>query len=331
MNETELFPGPRLGLVLSGGGAKGAYEEGVFRALDRLGLSPLVEAVSGCSIGALNALLFAMGDPGLRRRVWEETSFSALFPAPAGDLSPTPAERAEAARRASGPEELARLGGIASLEPLRELLCRELDPEKLRAGKPRVSVCAYDLREERPRYFWLEGRPFGEAVELALASSAIPVFFPPVAAAGSLFCDGGMVPPYSSRHNADKIPALPLAGLGLDLILVVHLNHYDAADLSAYPPSARVLELYPSRPLEESPGAGTMDFSREGIAWRLELGLRDALAAFAPLLAARLRGLPPDAVLAEHAGENRRLLERERGKNEAVARRAREKEAAGRG
>ena len=68
----------RMGLVLSGGGAKGAYQAGVFQAMEEAGLCPRVEAISGCSIGAMNALLFATGDPALWRQAWEESDFGAM-------------------------------------------------------------------------------------------------------------------------------------------------------------------------------------------------------------------------------------------------------------
>lgn len=48
----------KIGLVLSGGG-KGAYEVGVWRAMEQLGLAKDIAAVSGTSVGALNAALFA--------------------------------------------------------------------------------------------------------------------------------------------------------------------------------------------------------------------------------------------------------------------------------
>ncbi|PKN80690.1 MAG: hypothetical protein CVU48_01165 [Candidatus Cloacimonetes bacterium HGW-Cloacimonetes-1] len=49
----------KLGLVLSGGGAKGAYQLGVWKALEENGLAKHVVAVSGSSVGALNAIMFA--------------------------------------------------------------------------------------------------------------------------------------------------------------------------------------------------------------------------------------------------------------------------------
>ena len=64
----------KLGLVLAGGGGKGAYEIGVWQALRDLGLEQSVAAVSGTSVGALNAALFATGDLERARTVWRDLS-----------------------------------------------------------------------------------------------------------------------------------------------------------------------------------------------------------------------------------------------------------------
>ena len=49
----------KIGLVLSGGGGKGAYELGVWKALKELNLNKYISVFSGTSIGAFNAALFA--------------------------------------------------------------------------------------------------------------------------------------------------------------------------------------------------------------------------------------------------------------------------------
>lgn len=59
----------RIGLVLAGGGGKGAYQIGCWRALQRLGLTRF-EVISGTSVGALNGALIAMGDVGRAEGVW---------------------------------------------------------------------------------------------------------------------------------------------------------------------------------------------------------------------------------------------------------------------
>ena len=70
-----------LGLVLSGGGAKGSYEVGVWSALHEAGLAEEVVAISGTSIGAVNAALFASWpDPKGAERLWLENLGKVFIP-----------------------------------------------------------------------------------------------------------------------------------------------------------------------------------------------------------------------------------------------------------
>jgi len=52
---TSLLSAQNVGLVLSGGGAKGAYEVGVWKALTDVGITDRISVISGTSVGALNA------------------------------------------------------------------------------------------------------------------------------------------------------------------------------------------------------------------------------------------------------------------------------------
>lgn len=61
---------PRWGIVFCGGGAKGAYQIGVWKRLRELGLEDRLKGVSGASVGALNSLLFAQGDLEPAEKVW---------------------------------------------------------------------------------------------------------------------------------------------------------------------------------------------------------------------------------------------------------------------
>lgn len=60
-----------LALVLSGGGAKGAYEVGVWQELQAAELAPRVKAISGTSVGAINSALFA-SRPDAAETLWLE-------------------------------------------------------------------------------------------------------------------------------------------------------------------------------------------------------------------------------------------------------------------
>lgn len=60
----------KYGLVLSGGGGKGAYEVGVWKALLEYGLAQKMRAVSGTSVGGLNSALFSLQDYDQLEELW---------------------------------------------------------------------------------------------------------------------------------------------------------------------------------------------------------------------------------------------------------------------
>ena len=60
----------KIGLVLGGGGGKGAYQIGVWKALREYKVDKYITYVSGTSIGSLNSLLFLGGDLDKAIHVW---------------------------------------------------------------------------------------------------------------------------------------------------------------------------------------------------------------------------------------------------------------------
>ncbi len=76
----------KVGLVLSGGGGKGAYELGVWKALVEMKLDKYIEVISGTSIGAFNAALFAQGDMDNAQALWDEVTMEKLVPMTKMDL-----------------------------------------------------------------------------------------------------------------------------------------------------------------------------------------------------------------------------------------------------
>jgi predicted acylesterase/phospholipase RssA len=70
----DLLRGSRIGLVLCGGGFKGAYQVGAWKALRELGFDRFT-AVAGTSVGALNAVLIANGDVETAETVWKYKGF----------------------------------------------------------------------------------------------------------------------------------------------------------------------------------------------------------------------------------------------------------------
>ena len=152
-----MWPPRKLSLGLQGGGSFGAFTWGV---LERLLEQPACEfeAISGASVGAINAALLACGlvldgREGARRllasfwtRVTSETSFRSLmllgaFSTPSSSVAFGPAPR------------LGRLDP-SDLDPLRETLTQDIDFSALRASIcPKLMIAATRMRDGSPRIF----------------------------------------------------------------------------------------------------------------------------------------------------------------------------------
>ncbi len=195
-------------LVLQGGGALGAYQMGVFRALHEAGIEP--DWVIGTSIGAINASLIAGNPPESRleamaefwRRVVHSPAHRMLASAPqiGGTLANwltmtggipnffTPNLRAFAGLHTRlGPES----AGYYSTEPLRRTLDELVDFDLVNAGGVRLTVGAANVRTSEMKYF--DSRDMALDVRHVMASGALPPAFPAVRIDGELFWDGGIL------------------------------------------------------------------------------------------------------------------------------------------
>ena len=69
----------KIGLALAGGGARGAYQIGAWKAFKEMGLDTKISAYSGASVGSLNAALFAMDDYDAAYNIWMKLNRDSLF------------------------------------------------------------------------------------------------------------------------------------------------------------------------------------------------------------------------------------------------------------
>ncbi|MFO0567367.1 MAG: patatin-like phospholipase family protein [Polyangiaceae bacterium] len=223
----------RLAVILSGGGARGAYEVGVlwylFDELTRLrGAPPRVDVICGTSVGAINSAYLAahLGDPvlGMRRLVdvWSSLKLDDVL--------------GFGWRQAiSLPKVLYGGGsgaGVFDVSPMARLVQREVPwravTRTLRSGLLKaLSVSATEVATGRTVIFMQTGpntslptrapprtliRADRIGPQHALASAAIPLLFPPVQIGSQLYVDGGV------RQNT---PIAPAIRLGATHVLVV--------------------------------------------------------------------------------------------------------------
>lgn len=73
--------GPVRALVLAGGGAKGSYQVGVWRALQELDWTPAI--ITGASVGTLNGCMFTLGKAREVEELWRSLEIHDVLDVPA--------------------------------------------------------------------------------------------------------------------------------------------------------------------------------------------------------------------------------------------------------
>lgn len=283
----------KIGLVLAGGGAKGAYEVGVYKALRELELVDNIKVISGTSIGAINALFFAMDNPKVIGDSWRNLSYSRFILNQQNtrerklDLI---LEKIKSINTESGIFEQINLNdiGLLSQSGIKDFIEEYIDMEIIKNSDKELYACAYNVDKERPEYFKLNDCTEEEIKDRVLASSAIPHMFKPMLIDGMRYSDGGIHSPLYSKNNIDNVPIAPLRNYECDLIIVVYLSNKDKVNKKGFE-DAKVIEIYPSSSLEVISGMGSLNLRKNTIEGNIELGYRDAMVEIAPLIVKILR------------------------------------------
>jgi NTE family protein len=241
---------PKRAVVLSGGGARGAYEAGVLRFIlddlpKRTGVQPDFEIVCGTSVGAIHACFLAATADEVEGRgdklvaIWDRMRVHEIFNFTTRDFFRLPRRMlgvkrvAQQLREGQRPD---RLYGLLDTEPLERLVLQAIPwrgiRRNIRSGRiDTVCVAATQIATGRAVVFCDSNRPElppwaadsnirMQRIRLsplhALASAAIPLLFPSVRVGARYYGDGGL------RLNT---PLAPAVRLGADRILVIGLTH----------------------------------------------------------------------------------------------------------
>ena len=201
---------PRKALVLAGGGARGSYQVGVWRALTELGWNPQI--ITGTSVGSLNGAMFALDLYETARDMW--TSIRSQ------DVMELPEETRNLTELHQFLRDVVRAGGM-DVTPLEEIVERVLDEDALRASPIRFGLVTVEKRGLKPRELPLEEIPKGKVNDYLLASAAC---FPALRAKqidGVQFLDGGyrdnMPTALAQKMGAEELVCVDLEGVGITL------------------------------------------------------------------------------------------------------------------
>jgi NTE family protein len=231
--ETDPWSGRRFDLVLSGGGALGAFQAGVYEALEELGREP--DRLVGTSIGALNAALMAGNPPERRlerlRGFWDLVAEPAFSPAAlAGD-----ARRIVKAVFALHARLLGRPGlyrphlprlflqnsgwgspSLYHLGPAVATLRRLVDFDRIGDAGPQLAVHLTDLGTGAP--VLVDSASDRLRPEHLVASMGLLPDFPPTEIDGRWFCDGGFSANLPLHAVLDPPPEADVLCLAVDLL-----------------------------------------------------------------------------------------------------------------
>ncbi|WP_162053940.1 patatin-like phospholipase family protein [Pontibacter pamirensis] len=175
----------RVGLALSGGGARGIAHLGVLKALDELGIK--ISMISGVSSGAIAGVMYAYGfTPDEILKLIKNLSVFKIMRPTFGNAGLMHLEEIEKLYKTY-------LGANASFEDL----------------KIPVVVGTTDMNEGTNVYF-----SSGELIKPLIATSAVPILYKPVEYKGKLLNDGGLL---------NNLPVEPLHN-NCDIKIGVHVN-----------------------------------------------------------------------------------------------------------
>ena len=271
----------KIGLALAGGGARGAYQIGAWKAFREYGIDDLITCYSGASVGSLNAVLFAMGDYEKAKNTWLSLDKDSLFNLEKKIYKRLFKEKLNFFNK-----------GIYNTKRLERLMDETIDYSLLKDKE--VYVATTFLGEERRHFYDLLKTNFDHYFksdknmikyqnlsELSeehvrksmLASCAIPIAFKPITIDQDTFFDGGLL---------DNTPYQPLKDAGCGKIIIIDLFRMNFKRFRGEKDES-LFFIHPKKSLR-----GILDFDKKRIRRRFELGYVDTVS-FLELHAEELR------------------------------------------
>ena len=247
----------KTGIVLEGGGLRGAYHVGALQAFKEKNIE--IQGVTGVSIGAINGALLALGKLDLLEELYRSIEPTDVIRGEAGplvslDLSEFNYQTLKELFNAV--VETIKNRGL-DITPLRELLEKYIVEEELRASPMRYGIGAVDLQALKGVELLLEEIPEGELIEFILASAYLPLF----KAEKRRYLDGGF-------YNSIPLDLLIRSG-DYDQIFVIRTGTINPHQ-SLNRPHVRVINPSKKTGL-------TLEFNSETIDRNIKLGYYDTL------------------------------------------------------
>ena len=259
----------KIGLALAGGGARGAYQIGAWKALEELGIVDKISAYSGASVGSLNAALFAMGDYETAKEVWLGLDKDSLFNIEKQIFKRIYKERLKFLNR-----------GVFSTKRLEKLIDKTIDFKKIQEKEVYIATTLlggakstfFDLLRTNYKHYFLDDNQISyhilselteeEMKKVMLASCATVTAYNTNPDTIEINYDGGIL---------DNTPYQPLIEAGCEVIIIIDLFKTSFTKKKKVK-GVRLVTVHPKRSLR-----GVLDFNNKHIIRRFEHGYTDTL------------------------------------------------------
>lgn len=259
--ELQLDISRPYGVVLEGGGARGAYQIGAWKALREAGVQ--IRGIAGSSVGALNGALMCMDDLERAEHLWKNITYSHVM-----DVEEVPVELLQDWRSVGFKDALTGVAGILKeggidIAPLRRLIAETVDEERIRRSERELFVTAFSVDERRQKVLDVKELPEGEIGD-ALMASAYFLVFKNEPLGGKRYMDGGMF---------NNVPVDVLLERGYEDLIVIRIYGpgVDTERFVEIPDHVRLHRIAPRKSL-----GGILEFDRRRALRNMRLGYYDA-------------------------------------------------------
>ena len=247
------------GLVLDGGGARGAYQIGAWKALKEAGVK--ISAVAGTSVGALNGALICMDDLEKAEKIWSEMEFSRVM-----SVDDDWMRQFFQGEQKLG-DILAELGrvfrdGGVDAAPLRKLIHENVDEEKIRGCGKEFFIVTFSLTDMKELELSVSDIPEGRLEDFLLASAYLVGFKNEPMEDGKRYIDGGIF---------NNVPADVLVEKGYTDLIEVRIYGPGREPRVSLPEDGEMYQIGPRVKL-----GSIIEFDRERSRQNMKIGYYDA-------------------------------------------------------
>lgn len=246
------------GLVLEGGGAKGAFQIGAWKALVNAGIK--ISAIAGTSVGGLNGALIASGSVEEAESIWENMTYSQVMDVDDEDADAFLNGRMSFRERINAVKEIIKNRGL-DVGPLKETIRKMVNCDKIRAFHGPLCVVSFSVGKGE-EVIDLRTCTNEEIRDYLLATAYLPVFRMQKTRE-QIMIDGGV---------ADNVPVDVLLKKGYKDIIVIRLHGIGVIKPIRIPKNVNMITIAPEVDL-----GGILDFTKESACRNMAIGYCTAM------------------------------------------------------